>query len=163
MQQQAAGEARRRRPGVFLRWFFRAPVMLYRVGLGGLMFGQLLLTTVGRKSGRPRRAVVDVLGHDAATDTYYVISAYGARSDWYRNLQATPAVRVQVRWRKFAARATTLPEKKAEEMVLDFWRRHRLYVRTMLRLIGLKAGTEEEARATAAQMRLVAIRPEARG
>lgn len=135
--------------------------MLYRIGLGGLMPMQLLLTTVGRKSGQPRRAVVDVLGHDAATDTYYVVSAYGERSDWYRNLQANPAVRVQVRWRKFSARATILPEEEAEEFLLDFWRRHRLYVRTMFRLIGLKVGTEEEARAAAAEMRVVAIQPEA--
>jgi hypothetical protein len=54
---------RPRRPGALLRWFFRAPVMLYRIGLGRLMFGQVMLTTVGRKSGQPRRAVVDLLKH----------------------------------------------------------------------------------------------------
>jgi deazaflavin-dependent oxidoreductase (nitroreductase family) len=148
------------RPGLLLRWFYRAPGVLYRIGLGGLMPMQLQLTTVGRKSGQPRRAVVDVLRHDAATDTYYVVSAYGERSDWYRNLQANPAVRVQVRWRKFAGRASTLPEKEAEDFVLDFWRGHRLYVRTMFRLIGLKAGTEDEMRVVAAEMRVVAIQPE---
>jgi deazaflavin-dependent oxidoreductase (nitroreductase family) len=150
-----------RRPGLLLRWFFRAPVALYRMGLGGLMPMQLMLTTSGRKSGQPRRAVVDVLQHDRATDTYYVVSAYGERSDWYRNLQANPAVRVQVRWRKFSARATTLSEKEAEEFLLDFWRGHRFYARTMLRLIGLKADTEGEVRAAATEMRVVAIQPEA--
>ena len=150
-----------RRPGLLLRWFFRAPVVLYRIGLGGLMPAQLLLTTVGRKSGRPRRAVVDMLGHDAATDTYYVVSAYGAHSDWYRNLQVNPTVGVQVRWRRFPARATTLSEEEAGEFLLDFWRRHRLYSRTMFRLVGLKLTTEEEARAAAGQMRVVAIQPEA--
>lgn len=159
MGQQASGGNRRRRPGLFLRWFFRAPVMLYRIGLGGLMFGQLLLTTVGRKSGRPHQTVIDLLGHDAATNTYYVLSAYGRHSDWYRNLQANPQIRVQVRWRKFPARATTLPQKEAEEVALDFWRRHRLYVRTMLRLIGLKAATEDEVRAAIAKMKIVAIHP----
>lgn len=154
-----AGGERRRRPGLLLRWFFRAPVMLYRIGLGWLMFGQLLLTTVGRTSGRPREAVVDVLGHDGATDTYYVISAYGGHSDWYRNLQANPTVGVHVRRRRFPAQATTMPKQEAEEMLLDFWRRHRLYVRTMLRLIGLKAATAEEVRAAAAEMRIVAVQP----
>ena len=152
-----------RRSGPLLRWFFRAPVVLYRVGLGGLMPMQLMLTTVGRKSGQPRRAVVDVLRHDKATDTYYVVSAYGERSDWYRNLQANPAVQAQVRCRKFSARATTLPEEEAEEFLLDFWRRHRFYVRTMMRMIGLKVTTEEEVRAVAAEMRVVAIRPEGGG
>ena len=149
-----------RRPGMLLRLFFRTPVMLYRIGLGGFMRGQLLLTTVGRKSGRPRRAVVDVLRHDAATDTYYVASAYGARSDWYRNLEANPTLRAQVRWRRFPARATILPKEKAEEMLVDFWRRHRLYSRATMRLVGLKAASEEEVRAVARQMRLVAIQPE---
>jgi deazaflavin-dependent oxidoreductase (nitroreductase family) len=149
------------RPGRLFRLFARAPIMLYRIGLGGLMPMQLLLTTVGRKSGRPRQAVVDVLRHDAATDTYYVVSAYGARSDWYRNLQANPAVRVQVRWRKFPARAATLPKEEAEEVLLDHWRRHRLYSRVTLRLVGLKATSEEEVRAAAGQLRVVAIQPEA--
>jgi len=142
------------------RLFFRAPIMLYRIGLGGLMPMQLLLTTVGRKSGQPRQAVVDVLRHDAATDTYYVASAYGAHSDWYRNLQANPAVCVQVRRRRFPARATTLPQEEAEQVLLDHWRHHRLYSRATLRLVGLKAASEEEVRAAAGQMRVVAIEPE---
>lgn len=142
------------------RLFFRAPIMLYRIGLGGLMPMQLLLTTAGRKSGQPRQAVVDVLRHDAATDTYYVASAYGAHSDWYRNLQANPAVCVQVRRRKFPARATTLPQEEAEQVLLDHWRHHRLYSRAALRLVGLKATSEEEVRAAAGQMRVVAIEPE---
>ena len=98
-----------RRPGMLLRWLYRTPVVLYRIGLGGLMLGQVMLTTVGRKSGQPRRAVVDLLKHDAATDTYYVVSAYGGGSDWYRNLEANPAVEVHARGRKFSARAATLP------------------------------------------------------
>ena len=148
-------------PGGLLRRFFRAPIMMYRIGLGGLMPGQLLLTTVGRKSGRPRRTVVDVLRHDAATDTYYVASAYGARSDWYRNLEANPTLRVQVRWRKFPARATILPKEEAADMLVDYWRRHRLYARATMRMVGVKAASEEEVRAVAGQMRLVAIQPEA--
>ena len=152
-----------RRPGLLLRWFFRAPVLTYRIGLGGLMLGQVMLTTVGRKSGQPRRAVVDLLKHDAATDTYYVVSAYGGGSDWYRNLEANPAVKVQARWRRFSARAATLPPDEAEEVLVDFWQRHRLYVRTMFRLIGLKAATEEEARAAAGVLKVVAIRPEGEG
>jgi deazaflavin-dependent oxidoreductase (nitroreductase family) len=147
-----------RRPGLLLRWFFRAPVVMYRIGLGWLMPMQVMLTTVGRKSGQPRRAVVDVLKHDAESGAYYVASAYGGRSDWYRNLEANPAVEVQVRGRRFSARAVTLPTDEAEEMLLDFWRRHRVYVSTMFRLIGLKAGTEEEAREAVRELKVVAIR-----
>jgi deazaflavin-dependent oxidoreductase (nitroreductase family) len=154
---------RPRRPGPLLRWFFRAPVLMYHIGLGGLMLGQVMLTTVGRKSGQPRRAVVDLLKHDAATDTYYVVSAYGGGSDWYRNLEANPTLKVQARGRKFSGRAATLPPDEAEEVLLDYWRRHRLLARMLLRLVGLRVTTEEEARASAAEMRVVAIRPEADG
>jgi deazaflavin-dependent oxidoreductase (nitroreductase family) len=151
----------RRRPGMLGRLFFRAPIMLYRIGLGGLMPMQLLLTTVGRRSGQPRRAVVDVLRHDAATDTYYVVSAYGETSDWYRNLKANPAVCVQVRWRRFPARAAALPQDEAEELLLDYWRHHRLYARVTMRLVGVKAANEDEVRAAAGKLRVVAIKPEA--
>ncbi len=154
-----------RRPGSVRRWLFRAPVLMYRVGLGGLMPAQVMLTTVGRKSGRPHRAVVDLLKHDAATNTWYVTSGYGAHSDWYRNLQANPEVQVQVRCRRFRARTTVLSEKEAEGLVLGRWRGrgrlYRLYLDWSLRLVGLKGRSEEEVRAAAAEMRLVAIRPEA--
>lgn len=154
---------RPRRPGPLKRWLFRAPVLMYRIGLGGLLLGQVMVTTVGRKSGQPRRAVVDLLKRDVATDTYYVVSAYGRGSDWYRNLEANPAVKVQARGRKFSARATTLAPEEAEEVLLDYWRRHRLLARMLLSLVGLRVTTEEEARAAAAEMRVVAIRPEGEG
>lgn len=159
MSGQSAAGGTTRRPGRFLRLFFRAPGLLYRIGLGWLMFGQLQITTVGRKSGLPRRAVVDVVGRDDSTDTYFVISAYGGTSDWFRNLQANPAIHVNVRRRRFEARATVLPKDNAEDVFAEFWQRHRLYVSTMLRLIGMRAGTEEEARSAASEMRIVAIRP----
>ncbi len=155
---------RARRPGSVRRWLFRAPVLMYRVGLGGLMPAQVMLTTVGRKSGRPHRAVVDLLKHDAATNTWYVTSGYGARSDWYRNLEANPEVQVQAGRRTFRARAATLPPDKAEELTLNLWRQHgrlyRLYYDWGLRLVGLKARDEEELRAAVAEMRVVELRRE---
>lgn len=153
-----------RRPGLVARWFFRAPVALYRIGLGGLMPTQLLLTTVGRRSGRPHRAVVDILEHDGATGTYYVGSAYGANADWYRNLKANPAVRVQIGRRMFAAQAGILDDERAAELVLKSrreqgrWRR--LYERAAYRLVGLRADTEEDVRASLAEIKVVAIRAE---
>jgi deazaflavin-dependent oxidoreductase (nitroreductase family) len=78
--------------------------------------------------------------HDTATDTYYVASGFGEHADWHRNLQANPEVGVQVGWRKFRARATTLPEEEAEEQVLGRWREHgrllRFYGALSLRMMG---------------------------
>lgn len=147
-------------PGLPLRLFYRTPVLLYRIGLGGFMPMQMLLTTVGRKSGKPRRTAVDVVRHDAETDTYYAVSAYGDRSDWYRNLLANPTLHVQTGRRKFEARATVMPDESVEALLIDFWRGHRLYVRTMFRIIGLNASTEDDFRASVAEMKVVAIQPE---
>ena len=130
MEHQAAEGRKQRRHGLLMRWLLRAPVLVYRIGLGGLMPGRpmlgglmpghLMLTTVGRRSGRPHRVVVD-MWEDTATDSYYVASGFGEYADWYRNLRANPEVRVQVGWRKFRARASTLPVEEAEELVLGRW------------------------------------------
>ncbi len=173
MEQQAAVGRKQRRHGLLMRWLLRAPVLVSRIGLGGLMPGRpmlgglmpghLMLTTVGRRSGQPHRVVVD-MSQDAATDSYYVSSGFGEHADWYRNLQANPEVRVQVGWRKFRARASTLPVEEAEEQVLGRWRKHgrlmRFYGALSLRSMGLKGwSTEEEVRAVVAEIRVVALRP----
>ena len=173
MEEQAAVGGKRRRPGLLLRWVYRPPVLLYRIGLGGLMPGRsmlgglmpghLMVTTVGRRSGRPHRVVVD-MWRDTATDTYYVMSGFGQHADWYRNLRAHPEVGVQVGWRKFRAHATMLPEEEAEEWMLSRWRQHgrlmRFYAAVSLRMIGLKGwSTEEEVRAVVSEIRVVALHP----
>ncbi len=101
---------------------------------------------------------------DASTDTYYVASGFGELADWYRNLRANPEVRVQVGWRKFRARASTLPVEEAEEQVLGRWRQPGRLMRfdagVTLRSMGLKGwSTEEEVRAVVAEIRVVALRP----
>lgn len=64
--------------------------------------GWVLLTTIGRKTGLPR----EVLLPCARTDAFVlVMSTYGSRSDWMRNLRADPRVRVTHRGRVLPARA----------------------------------------------------------
>jgi deazaflavin-dependent oxidoreductase (nitroreductase family) len=73
--------------------------------LPGWKAGTLLLVTRGRRSGKLRRTAL-AYGED---DGRYVVVASngGARRhpDWYLNLVEDPAVQVQVRDDKFAARA----------------------------------------------------------
>ncbi len=78
-------------PSGLRRALWRLPVHLYRAGLGRLLGGRLmLLTHVGRVSGRPRRAVIEVVEHDARG--YVAASGFGPRADWYRNIAKTPDV-----------------------------------------------------------------------
>jgi deazaflavin-dependent oxidoreductase (nitroreductase family) len=63
---------------VFRRYFVQAP-------------GWVLLTTTGRKSGLPREVLLPC---ERWADALLVISTYGTRSDWIRNIRRDPRVRV---------------------------------------------------------------------
>lgn len=93
------------------KFFFRAPLFLYRMGLGGLL-GQrfLLLNHTGRKSGQPRQTVLEVVNHDKTNDTYFIASGFGKKSDWYLNILTHPKVEIQVGWRKMAVTAVPSPQ-----------------------------------------------------
>lgn len=73
----------------------------------------LVLTTVGRRSGRPRR---NALIYGVVGDRYVVVASKGGDPHhplWYRNLADDPEVHVQVGADKFDARARTAsPEEK---------------------------------------------------
>jgi deazaflavin-dependent oxidoreductase (nitroreductase family) len=104
---------------VLLAWFFRLPVVLYRLGLADqLGRSTLLLTTRGRKTGRPRTTP---LNYVAEGDVTYVLSGMGPSSDWLRNLQADPQVQVQVGRRRFAARAERIVDPGEQRRVLGLW------------------------------------------
>lgn len=130
----------------FRRFLFRAPIWLYRVGLGGLMTKRMvLLNHVGRKSGLPRQAVVEVTKYDADHDTYYVASGWGKKADWYRNLLATPDITIQVGWRKMAVTAVPLTPEQSGEVMADYARRYPTAARVLSeRLLGYEVdGTAE--------------------
>jgi len=68
----------------------------------------LLLTTTGRTSGEPRTAPL-IFAPDG--DRCIVIASMGGaptHPQWYRNLEANPAVEVQIKGERFAARALTV-------------------------------------------------------
>ena len=78
-----------RSPPAWLRWVFRAPRRLYDVGWGGLLGHRfLLLRHTGRRTGRQHAVVLEVLRHDPAAGEHVVISGFGPRADWLRNLDA---------------------------------------------------------------------------
>lgn len=53
------------------RALLRAPVALYRAGLGGLLGSRLvLLTDTGRVSGEPRQEVLEVVAHGDEPGSY---------------------------------------------------------------------------------------------
>lgn len=77
-----------------VRWFVRAPLWLYRARLG-FVFGTrlLMLEHVGRTSGLRRYVVLEIIDHPAPS-RYIVVSGFGDRAQWFRNVEANPQVRV---------------------------------------------------------------------
>jgi deazaflavin-dependent oxidoreductase (nitroreductase family) len=151
-------------PNALQKFFFKIPVWLHKMGFGGwekLIGAQwMLITTRGRKSGKPRDTMVDVMDYDAATDTYYIEAAYGSRADWYRNIQASPLFEARVGKRKFRARAAALSNEGAGEMMVQFFRRKPAYTRTVMAMVGMKFESEEELRALGSKVTLLAVEPE---
>lgn len=146
-------------PSGFSRLMFRLPIYLYKVGLGGLLGGRfLLLNHVGRKSGQPRQAVVEVVRHDQANDTYIIASGFGEKAQWFQNLMKTPDVMIQVGRRKLAVHARRLsPEESGDEMA-DYARRNQRAARSLAGFMGFETdGTEAGYRALGQQLPFVAL------
>jgi deazaflavin-dependent oxidoreductase (nitroreductase family) len=87
---------------------------LWDAALGGGkgMIPTLLLTTVGRKSGR--ELTLPLIFGTSGPDYVVVASKGGAPAHpaWYLNLEANPTVKVQVKADKFTARAHTANEQE---------------------------------------------------
>lgn len=123
-------------PSRFWLALMRVPIRYYRAGLPGLLGRRcLLLTHIGRKSGLPRYAMLEVMRRDPAAGTYYVGSGIRReRADWVRNICKTPDVTVQVGRRRFAARAERLSLEEAERELEAYGRRHAILFRLFARL-----------------------------
>ncbi|MBI1349675.1 MAG: nitroreductase family deazaflavin-dependent oxidoreductase [Actinomycetales bacterium] len=115
----------RQPPTGLTRWFFRAPIGLYRAHLGWLMGGRfVLIEHIGRKSGQVRTVVVEVVRRDPATGAVVVSSGWGEKSQWLQNLQAHPDVTIQVGSTRMDVRAHRLSPEEGEAEMLDYARRH---------------------------------------
>jgi deazaflavin-dependent oxidoreductase (nitroreductase family) len=119
-------------PGKILRFGLGLPVWLYRMKVGWLLGNRfLMLTHRGRKSGRAYETVIEVVHHDKKTDTYYVVSGWGNKSDWYQNVQKSADVTVHVAGRKFQARAHFIPLARAIEIMEGYASDHSLAFREL--------------------------------
>jgi deazaflavin-dependent oxidoreductase (nitroreductase family) len=79
----------------FMIPIFKLPVFLYRLRLGWLLGKRFMqITHVGRRSGKVRKTVLAVLRFDETTRETYAVSAWKG-SDWYYNIQTSPALKVE--------------------------------------------------------------------
>ncbi len=89
----------------------RFVVAFYRLGLLPLLGagkGTMILTTLGRKSGQVRRFPI---GYFRIGGDVYIVSGWGKKANWYKNLQAHPeAISLQIGFERFPAKAQVLTD-----------------------------------------------------
>lgn len=120
--------------------------------------GVLLLTTRGRKTGNLHTIG---LQYELIDGWYYVGSADGDRSDWYRNLIVNPRVDVQVGACQFEANAEAVSDCERIAGFLEFRMKKRpLMMKLILSMGGLKGRLDQEVLLEyARKIRLVILKP----
>ena len=150
-----------KRPTGITRFFFRAPIWLFKLHLGWLMGNRMLkLTHQGRISGQPRQVVLEVVKHDPTTDTYYIAAAWGEKSDWVKNIRGNPYVQVQVGRRKFDMLAEQLTPEQGELAILDYSQRHPTAMKNLAGYMGFQLdGSEADFRELGRMLLLFSLTP----
>lgn len=122
------GISRRERIGLTLhrgldRYLSPLGVLLYRRTRGGIArpwhVDALLLTTVGRRSGRQRTVVLQYFPDGDAMVIVAANDGGQTHPGWYHNLHASPEATVEVMGRRSRVRAEELPPPEAA----DWWQR----------------------------------------
>ncbi len=124
-------------PKGLLRLGFRLPVYLYRLGLGWLMGKRfVLINHVGRKTGLPRQAVVEVVERDPDSGCITVVAGYGKRAQWYQNLRANPEIVIQIGNRKIPVTARFVSPQDGEEIMVRYHQRYGAVTGTLMSVLG---------------------------
>ena len=112
-------------PSKALRFGLRLPIWFYRAHLGWLLGNRfLMLTHTGRKSGKSHQTVIEVVQYKKDTDTYFVVSGWGEKADWYQNIHKTPSVTIHTGRRTFQSQAEFIPVENAIEIVETYVHDH---------------------------------------
>jgi deazaflavin-dependent oxidoreductase (nitroreductase family) len=123
-----------------------------------------MVTHIGRKTGRRRRTVLEVVHYDPVTRECIVVSAYGDHADWYRNIQVHPALEIQVGLQRYRPEQHNLSPEETLTLLIDYQHRYPRLFRQLLRFLGYAYdGTPEGLRMAAQLLRGVAFRPQAEG
>ncbi len=150
------------RPTGLLKLGFTLPRYLYRWHLGWLLGHRcLMMTHIGRKSGRRRQTVLEVVRYDPSTQECIVMSGYGAQSDWYRNIQLRPVVEVQIGRQHYTPRQRMLAAEETYAILSEYRQQHPWLFREFMQMLGYSYdGTDESLHTLSHALRGVALRPE---
>lgn len=148
-----------------MRWLLRAPLTLYRHDLGWMLGRRFVMVIhVGRRSGRQYRTVLEVIGSNPASGEVVVMAGLGRAADWYRNIQAGPAVEIAIGRERFCPVTRQLDERDAAAAVADYERRNRWAAPVVRRVLSWLVGWRYDGSAAARErlvqeLPVVAFRP----
>lgn len=114
------------RPGPVLGLALQTPRSLYRWRLGWLLGRRfLLLGHIGRRSGRHYETVIEVVHYDTSSGAAIVMSGWGTKSDWYRNIELAGQATMTIGRQTLAVSSRVLSDEEAVEVLADYERRNR--------------------------------------
>ena len=139
---------------------FKLPLILYRLHLGWILGKRFMrVTHVGRHSGKVYRTILAVLKFDEQTQEIYAVSAWKG-SDWYYNIQASPALEVETGFIHYVPAQRTLSAEEITVTFLEYRRQHPIFSRMVCRIPGWKwDSTYDEFLALAHTLHGVAFTP----
>lgn len=133
-----------RRPYGIYRWLAHAPDWFYRLGLGWLLGNRLMqITHRGRKSGRLRSTVLEVLHYDPQTREILVVSGWEGKTDWYRNIQHEPALEVRIGRMHYRPVQEFLSSEETARLILTLFRKRPRAARLLGPLLGVDPNADE--------------------
>ena len=144
----------------FMVPIFKLPNLLYRLHLGWLLGKHFMqLVHLGRHSRKVRRTVLAVLRFDPETREILAVSAWKG-SDWYYNIQASPALRVETGRVHYVPGQRMLSPEEITTAFMEYRERHPFFSRIVCRIPGWKwDSTYDEFLELARTLRGVAFRP----
>lgn len=115
----------------------------------------------GRKSGRLYRTVVEVVGATGSGGQRFVVSGFGPKADWYRNLEAGGLVAIWLGSRRCDATARFLGPGEAAEIMARYETEHPKAAAVLQRELGLSYdGTEAGRLDLMRRIPMVGLRPD---
>jgi deazaflavin-dependent oxidoreductase (nitroreductase family) len=124
------------------RWFMRAPELLFHLHLSRFV-PWAMIVTIGRRTGKPRPVVLDVVRRDASG--LWVIAADGLEARWVKNLLAHPTCVVTHRGRRFVARATVAADDVGD-LAVEVYRDRPTYLKLVYLALGKRIRSEADVR-----------------
>ena len=144
----------------FMVPIFKLPILLYQLRLGWLLGNRFMqITHTGRRSGKVRKTILAVLQFDPQTQEILAVSAWKG-SDWYYNIQASPALQVESGVVRYVPVQRTLSPEEITKAFLEYRKQHPLFSRMICRIPGWKwDSTYEEFLELAHTLHGIAFKP----